>query len=174
MEPRWIIVLAANLLMMVMVAQINHYLAAWSLYLYAGGLLVLFPAFHLTLRHGMKATVLTALFVDAAMPVPYGTSLFLFCAAHLALNRLRSRFPRQEDAVGLMAALAANLIIFLALSAFLASGHPPPAAYWHRLIADLAVSQGFVLLAGGWFLALQRKALLLYGINLEEEQREAH
>jgi rod shape-determining protein MreD len=157
-----------------LVAQVNHYLAPVGAYLFVGGLLVTFAALRLSLRHGLSATLLTGLAIDAVEPGPFGGAhLMLLAVVHVLLFHLRTRFPREETAVGVVTALFANLALFLALS-FLALNHQPaPGVAWLRLLADLGWSQLFVAALAPWFFALQQRALELGRVDLADEHRRS-
>ncbi len=171
MHRRWLITFAATLLLWSLVGQLNHYLAPAGVSLFVGGLRVTFGALRLAMRNGLVATLLTGLAVDALEPVPFGTHLLLFTALHLALDHLRSRFPREEMILGVITALLANLALFLALSFLLLGGQPAANSAWIRLFADLFVSQLFIAAVAPWFFALQQHALAFAGVDLAEESR---
>lgn len=171
MHRRWLIPLLTMLLLWWLVAQINHYLAPHGAYLYVGGLLIIFGALRLSLRAGLAATLLAGLAIDAVEPVPFGTHLLLLGAAHIILFRIRMRFPREEALFALIAALIANLALFLGVSFLLLSHHPAPWAAWPRLFADLGWSQLCLALIAPWFLALQQRAMELGRVDLAKEIR---
>ncbi|HEX2855647.1 MAG TPA: hypothetical protein VHO24_20600 [Opitutaceae bacterium] len=161
------------LLLWVAVAQVNHVLSDFQVYLFVGGLFVAYSALTLRLREGMLVSALAGLLCDAAMPIPvsvdtsavsYGlahTHLLLFCLAHAVVYNLRDRIPRNETAARVLVALFANLGIFLLFSFIHVTRSPSPASVWPRLIADLACSQVFLALIAPWFFALQTRVLAL-------------
>ncbi len=166
-DPRWLIVTLANLLLWTLTGVLNHYLAGLAVHLYLGGLLVAYAALRLDPRSGFTATVLTALFVDSLEPVPFGTSLFLFSLVHGVVLYGRHRFPREGAIFGLVVALLGNLFLVIALSFLLVGASPRPGAAWMRIFADLLFSQGMIVLAGPWFIALQDRAMELAEIHPE-------
>jgi rod shape-determining protein MreD len=178
MYRSWLIVFGTTLLLWTIVGQANHYLAPSGVYLSVGGLLVTFAALRLNLRHGLTATILIALAVDALEPAPqvgrqlfHGPHVLLFATAHVLVFHLRTRFPRDETLFGVVTALLANLGIFLGLSFVYIElgGHPAAGAAWLRLFADLGWSQLFILCVAPWFLALQQRALDLGRVDLTEQ-----
>ena len=178
MHRRWLIVFATTLLLWSLVGQVNHYLAPFGASLSVGGLLVAFAALRLNLRNGLTATILIALAVDAAEPVPevghhllYGPHLLLFTTVHILIFHLRTRFPREEMLFGLGTALLANLGLFLGLSFIYVelAAHPASGASSLRLLADLGWSQLFILAVAPWFFSLQQRALDLGRVDLEDE-----
>ena len=172
MSRRWMIPLATMLLLWWVVAEVNHYLAPHGVYLFVGGLLVTFAALRLRLRHGLPATLLAGLAIDAVEPgVPFGTHFVLFAVVHVLLFHVRTRLPRAETVIGVVTALFANLALFLALSVVALGDHPAPGGAWLRLLADLGWSQLFIAAIAPWFFALQARALELGRIDLVEEHR---
>lgn len=175
MYRSWLIVFGTTFLLWLVVGQINHCLAPCGVFLSVGGLLVTFAALRLNLRHGLIATMLIALAVDAVEPVPQlgsrllqGPHVILFTTVHVLIFHLRSRFPRDEILFGIVTALLANLGLFFGLSFIYIElgGNPSPGTAWLRLFADLGWSQLFILAAARWFLALQQRALELGGVDL--------
>lgn len=174
-DPRWLIVLLANLLFWWLTGLANHYLASVGLpfgghasfYLYLGGLMVTYAALRLDPAHGLTATILTALMVDALEPVPFGTSLFLFALVHVTVLYGRHRFPREGAIFAIVVALLANLFLVIALSFLLVSANPRPASAWFRIFMDLLVSQCTIVLVGPWFIALQDRAMEIFRIHPE-------
>jgi cell shape-determining protein MreD len=173
MQRRWLIPFAAMMLLWWLVAEVNHYLAPHGIHLFVGGLLVTFAALQLSLRHGLAASLLTGLAIDAVEPVPFGTHLLLFAVVHVVVFHLRGRFARDETIVGVVTALFANLALFLGLSVVVLGDHPAPAAAWERLIFDLGWSQLFIAAIAPWFFALQRRALELGRVDLADEHRRS-
>jgi rod shape-determining protein MreD len=174
-DPRWLIVTLANLVLWWLIGLANHYLAvvhlpfvgASSFYLYLGGLLVAYPALRLDPAHGLTATILTALMVDAVEPVPFGTSLFLFTLIHVTVLYGRHRFPREGAIFATVVALLANLFLVIALSFLLVGANPRPASAWLRIFVDLFFSQVVIALVTPWFIALQDRAMELAAIHPE-------
>ncbi len=160
-DLRWLWVWVGNLLLLWLAGLANHYLAPFSVYLSLSGLFVIFPALRLDVRHGFVAVLLTGLSLDAITPVPYGLHALLLCLAHAVILRQRQQFPRDEPIFGTVAALLANLGIFLLLSFFLIGRLPHPGMGWLRLFSDLIASQLVVALITPWFLALQTRLLVL-------------
>jgi len=170
MHRRWLIPFAAMVLLWSLVAQLNHSLAPHGVYLFAAGLLPVFAALRLSLRHGFTATLLAGLAAEATEPFRLpGTLLLLLAAVHILLYHLRYRFPRDQTIFCVAAALIANLAVFLGVSTVELAGHPAPGAAWLRLFADLAWSQLLVLVVAPWFFALQERALVLARVDLFAE-----
>ena len=165
---RALVIFFTLLLLWTLVAELNHALTGLRIYLFVGGLFVTYAALMLPLNVGLSASLLGGLLCDATAPVWFGTHLLLFAAAHAVVFHLRTRIPRDDTVARVVAALLANLAIFLLFSITQIGGSPVPAAAWLRLFADLACSQVFLVLIAPWFFALQGRALVLAGA----EQRD--
>lgn len=163
MRRRGLVIFATLLLLWFLVAELNHYLTGWHLYLFVGGLFVAFSALQLPLRDGMIATVFAGLLCDANSAALPGLHLVLFAAAHAVIFNVRDRIPRDQTITRVVVALLANLALFLVFSFLQIGAAPVPAAVWPRLILDLMASQVFIGLAAPWFFALQNRALELAG-----------
>lgn len=172
-EPtrRVLAVVLTGLLLWMLYAQVNHYLAPWHVHLWAGGLAVVFAALRLEYREGLVAVLLIGAFHDSGSPVVFGLHSVLFALAHTVIYHLRARLPREESVVGVMVALLTNLGMFLVFSFAQIGDLPAPGAAWLRLFADLLISQLVLALLTPWFLALQERALEIAGVSLRVEQR---
>ncbi len=147
------------LLLGTVVAQLNHALTGWGLYIWVGGLFITHGALAPTPRGGLTAALLGGLVLDSTAPVAFGTHALLFAAGYALVFRLRDRVQRDETSSRIAFALLVNLALFLVFS-FLQSRHAPPAAnLWPRVIVDLLASQLVVLLVAPWFCALQARTL---------------
>lgn len=141
-----------------LVAQANHTLAPWHVYLFVGGLFVAYPALVLPSRSGLAATLLAGLMFDAVTPVPFGLHAVLFATAHLLIFNVRDRVPRDDTITRVVVALLANLAIFLVFSFFEVTRIRTLDSVWPRLVFDLVCSQVFLALIAPWFFALQSAA----------------
>jgi rod shape-determining protein MreD len=162
---RFLALYATLVLLWALVAQANHALAPFHIYLFAGGLFVAYSALGFPLRSGLAASFLAGLMFDANEPVAFGTHAILFAAAHALLFHLRDRLPREDRVGRVVIALLANFGLFLALSFIMADR--PPVSIWPRLLADLVCSQIALALAAPWFFALQSRVLILAGTETE-------
>lgn len=170
-DPRWLIVFLANLLLWWLVGLLNDVLATSAVHIYAGGLFVVYSALRLDRKHGLIAVLLTGLLIDAAEPLPYGTSMLLLGLVHATLLYGRQRFPREGAVFGIVVALFANLFLVIALSFLLVGANPRPGSAWLRIFVDLVASQLFLLVITPWFLALQDRAMEFASIHPETGRR---
>jgi rod shape-determining protein MreD len=106
-------------------------------------------------------SALGGLLCDAVSPVPFGTHAALFATAHVVVYNARERLQRDETAVRVAVALVLNLVLYLAIGFVRIRAMPSGAIVWPRLLSDLLLSQGAVLLCAPWFFALQERSLEL-------------
>lgn len=147
------------LLLWAIVAQVNHILSDYRVYVFAGALFVSFAAVTQPLRSGLFASCTGGLICDANSPVAFGTHLLLFAAAHTIIYRVRDRVPQDDNIAITVVTLLANLALFLVFSFAQIHASPAPAAVWPRLLMDLLCSQVFLLVVTPWFFALQARSL---------------
>jgi hypothetical protein len=171
-DLRWLIVTGGNLLLMYVSMQVNHYLAAIPASVFLFGLPIGFAALRLGLGQGLAASAATGLFYDTLTPFPLGTALIFFSVAFTVIYAVRSRFHREEAFSSIIVVLLANLFLFAALSGVATAMTGSP-GYPASLITDLLISQILIAVVCGWFFSFQMAFLELFGINIEEEQREA-
>ncbi len=171
-DHRWLLVTGGNLLLLFLTVQLNHYLAAVPVSLFLFGVPISFAALRLNLPQGLTATALTALCYDTLTPFPLGSALILFSVTFTVIFAARSQFHREEAFSTIMVVLMGNLFLFASFTTISIvtigmGGYPA------NLIADLILSQLVACLITGWFFSFQMALLELFGINIEEEQREA-
>jgi len=151
------------LLLQALLGQANSALSGFHVYLFCGGLFVAYSALTLRIGAGLAASLLGGLLCDAAVPIAFGTQVLLFALTHVTIYVLRRRIPRDEMAVRVLVALAANLAVYLALTFIRLRHNPAPGHAWSRLIADLGWSETALALIAPWFFSIQARALAFAG-----------
>src|SRR4051812_26075500 len=149
------------LLLWGLLAELNHSLTGFRVYIFGGALFVVYAALNLPMRSGLATSLLAGLVCDANTPVAFGTHFLLFAAAHVTVFHVRDRVPRDDNLAAIFVVLLTNLALFLMLSFAQIHRSPAPAAVWPRLFADLLCSQIFLTLITPWFFALQGRTLKL-------------
>lgn len=152
---------ATLLVLWTLVAQANHALAPWHVYLWLGSLFLAYSALVLPLRSGLLTTFLGGLLCDSATGSTPGLHALLFAAAHALLFHLRDRLPRDDTTGRVVIALIANLALFLVFSFLQLALLSSAGDVWPRLICDLLCSQVVLALIAPWFFAFQAAALRL-------------
>lgn len=172
MDPRWIVIVLANALLVFLGGQLNHYLAHWSVSVFLLGACLPLAGLCLRYRPGLIAMFLSGLVVDAARaPVFFGSSAVLLAILFTCWHAMRLRLPREGLAPQIVGALLANLVLFLAQPLLLGFA-TAAGTTWSRFLVDLALSEVVVALVIPWFFALQGQALLLRGVDLADEARQ--
>lgn len=171
MKLRVFILSLASFLLVALLAQLNHYLGPWQLHAWCGGLFVAFAALRLDFPTGATAAFIGGLLLDAGSPVAFGTHALLFLTAHAVIFNIRARAPRDETIVGVIAALLANLGLFLTLSFLRVDLGPDSGEAWMRDFTDLLVSQLVLALIAPWFFSVQTSLLSLGGTHLRDASR---
>lgn len=174
MDPRWIIPFAANLVLIFIAREANHYLAHVGVSIVLAGLVLPVTALRLSQGPGLLVVVLTGLAMDALGPAAFGTSAAILAAALLVLRTLRHRLMREAMSTHIAVALLANLLLFVAQPMFAGSISAYAAPTPTRIVVDLVFSQLVLTALALWFFALQQRALVLWGVNLSEEMRQDH
>jgi hypothetical protein len=171
MDPRWIVIVLANGLLVFLGGQLNHYLAHLPVSVFLLGLCLPVAALRLRFRPGFTAMFLSGLVLDATRPVPFGSSALLLATLFTCWHAVRARLPREGLAPAIIGAMLANLVLFFAQPLLLGPATAFAATTASRVLVDLLCSQVAVVAIGPWFFALQEQALLLRGVNLAEEAR---
>jgi len=166
---RVLAILLCNLLAYAFVREFNSALAGFSIHLTIDALFLLFPALYLPLFDGVIIIAITALLIDAWLPVPYGTSLFLFLIAYGLTRLTRFRVHRENKFHLIWLALAINAGLILAIFVLMAFPGPTDLVYWMRNIFDTMISIAVLALLAGWWVDFQRVILLYFGANLGSE-----
>ncbi len=148
-------------LLRALVAEVNSALSGAHVWIFAGGLFLAYASLMATFRQGLAVAVLAGLLCDALAPVGFGTHAALFAVAHSLVYHFRERLQREETGVRVAVALLVNIGLFAALSFARIRVLPAVAAAWPRLLSDLLISEGAIVLVAPWFFALQASTLEL-------------
>jgi hypothetical protein len=176
-DHRWLVVFGGNLIFLFLIGQANHYLSDFPLFgfgraqvhLFLAGLPLAFAALRLTLGPAVLATVATALAIESQLPLPSGAILLPATACVCVTMVLRPHFNRFEASSAVLAGIAFNLVLLLAITLVVFRHTHVSLA---RVGADMLVSQLALALLTGWFFAAQTALLELFGFNLDTELRE--
>lgn len=169
MDPRWIVIVLANALLVFLGSQLNHHLATLPVSVFLFGLCLPVAGLRLRFRPGLIAMVVSGLVLDATRPVPFGSSALLLAALFTCWHAVRARLPRTGTTPAVVGALLANVVLFLAQPLLVPGALAGATA--SRILVDLLLSEVAIVVIGPWFFALQEQALMLRGVNLNEEAR---
>lgn len=171
----WLIIMAANAVLLFLLTWVNQSFAIWSISLYLPAAFVLLTAIHGNNRVAFATALVTGLFIDALSPLPYFSQTFILVLCTTILMGLRQRIRAgsilQATAIG----VAANTLAFCALTLlvlyFSLLTIDLPSIL--RIVTDLALSQIAFLAVTPWFLEFQKSLLHLIGINLAADEQPA-
>jgi cell shape-determining protein MreD len=118
LDPRVIILFAANALLLFLCLLLNSSLASLSLYCVLLGPMLVLPALYLNHRSFFLCTLLTGLWIDAALPSTFGlfTCGFLTMGTLIAWARIRFRAEHNYHPILLAHLTNVCCIVLLTLS----------------------------------------------------------
>lgn len=159
----------ANALLCYLSSLVNSALAAAPCYLFVLGPMLVLPALYLHHRSYFICTLLTGLWVDAALPVTFGffTCAFLGAGALISLARIRFRAAHNYHPILLAHTINACLIVLLTLSA--GTDLLKMANLWIQSSLTLLLSHLSLLLIAPWFFNLQRLLFELFRLDSEPQ-----
>jgi rod shape-determining protein MreD len=118
--------------------------------------MIVLPALYLNQRSFFLCTLLSGLWVDAALPVSFG----LFTCGFLTLGTLitiaRIRFRPEQNYHPILLAHAANLTCIILLTVDLGIPSISSAAFWLQLLVTTTLSHLALLMIAPWFFNLER------------------
>lgn len=159
---RRILALCLTLLILwAVIAELNHALSEWRVFVFAGSLFVSYAAVTQPWLTGFATAVFAGLLHDANSPVLFGTHVLLFVLGHITLAHIRDRVPRDDAIAATVLTLLTNLALFLVFSFSQIHGSPAAGIMWPRLLMDLLCSQVFIAIVTPWFFALQTRAIAI-------------
>ncbi len=168
-DPRTILLFAANALLLYLTLLVNSSLAAWSLHLVLLGPMVVLPALYLHRNYCFICILLTGLWVDAALPAPFGLFTIGFLAAATCILCFRMRFRPEHNYHPILLAHLVNLLCILLLT-FAAGRHSlGEPAFWTHVAATVLLSHLALLPVAPWFFNLERLLFELFHTETEPE-----
>ncbi len=170
LDPRAIVFFCANALLLFLMLLVNSALAASPVYLLLLGPMVVLPALYLRHQSYFICTLFSGLWVDAALPVPFGlcTSGLLLCGAFVFMTR--SRFRAEHNYHPILIAHGLNFFMIGLLS--LAAGFPEwsSVAFWIQVATTSLASHGALLVVAPWFFNFERMLFMLFHLENEPEE----
>ncbi len=169
LDPRALVLFAANALLLHLSLMVNSALSGWALYLLLAGPMVVLPALYLRHRAYFVTTLLSGLWVDAALPANFGSFTLSFLLAGAVISHLRIRFRAEHNYHPVLLAHGVNAFLLLMLTLTEAHGQYHSAAFWQHVGLTLLLSHLLLLLVAPWFFDLQRALLELCGLDSEPD-----
>ena len=169
LDPRVIILFAANALLLFLCLLVNSALAPLSLYLVLLGPMLVLPALYLNHRSFFICTLISGLWIDAALPSAFGLFTCGFMAIGTFITATRIRFRVENNYHPILLAHVANLccILLLTISEGLAYISSP--AFWGQVLVTTLLSHAALLIIAPWFFTLERLLFTLCHVETEPD-----
>jgi len=169
----WLVLAAANVLLLALTAMVNDGLAGWSISIFLAGPCIVWPTLRLGPGYLLLCLACSGWAGDAPLPTPPGflMSLFMGGACLILANRERLGRLRRSQQIGL--AWLLNGLLFAAFTtwAILHNG-TTTSAFFERAAVDFGLSQIIVLPVTSWFFDFQESVLGLAGLTATPPRTE--
>ncbi len=169
LDPRILIMFGANALLLHLTLLVNSTLGSWSLYLLLLGPMLVLPALYLRHRSYFACTLLSGLWVDAALPVPFGTFTLGFLLAGALIFLSRVRFRTEHNYHPILLAHGSNLFFIVVLTLVTGSGSFHLSGFWIQVILTSLLSHLTLLIVAPWFFNFQRQLFEIFHLDTEPE-----
>lgn len=170
LDPRVIILFAANALLLFLCLLVNSSLAPLSLYLLLLGPMLVLPALYLNHRSFFLCTLLTGLWVDAALPATFGLFTCGFLAMGTLITMARIRFRAEHNYHPILLAHAVNFACIVLLTASEGLQYISSPAFWLQLVVTALLSHAALLIIAPWFFNLQRLLFEICHVDTEPDE----
>lgn len=169
LDPRALIMLGANALLLYLTQLVNSAMAAWPVYFFLLGPMVVLPALYLRHQSYFICTFLTGLWVDASLSVPFGffTTLFLLVGAIIFSARIRFRVEHNYHPI--LLAHGINLFSLAALTLATGREHFAVTGFWIQVLTTLVCSHVILIVVAPWFFNLERQLFQICRLDTEPE-----
>ncbi len=168
-DPRIIIMFGANVLLLHLNLLVNSTLTNWSLYLLLLGPMLVLPAIFLRHRSYALCTLLTGLWIDAALPAPFGLFTLGFLSAGAFIFQIRFRFRTEHNYHPALLAHSCNFFCIILLTIAAGVDHLSVPAFWIQTLITSLLSHLALLVVAPWFFNLQRLLFELCHLDTEPE-----
>ncbi len=169
LDPRIVIMFGANVLLLYLNMLVNSALSGWSLYLILLGPMIVLPAIFLRHRSYMICTLLTGLWVDAALPSHFGLITCGFITAGAFIFQIRFRFRAEHNYHPILLAHSCNFFCIALLTIATGLSRFNVIDFWIQVFATSLVSHAVLLIVAPWFFDLQRLLFELCRLETEPE-----
>jgi hypothetical protein len=165
LDPRAILFFLCNVLLLYLTQLVNSTLSGLSLYLILLGPMLALPVLYLRHRSYFLCTLATGLWVDAAVPAPFGLFTTGFLGVGAFLYQMRIRFRAEHNYHPIVLAHGVNLICILLVSLAtggiaLLDGH-----FLLGVLATTLASHLALVFVAPWFFNFERMFLDLLHLD---------
>lgn len=169
LDPRIIIMFGANALLLFLMQLVNSATAAWPVYFFLLGPMIVLPALYLRHRSYFLCTLLTGLWVDASMSVPFGLFTILFLAIGAGIFTVRIRFRAENNYHPILLAHLINLIALVALTIVTGRAYFSETGFWIQILVTSLSSHLALLVIAPWFYNFERQLFEICRVETEPE-----
>lgn len=169
LDPRILILFGANALLLYLSCLINSALAALPCYLVLMGPMLILPCLYLRHRSYFVCTLLSGLWVDAALPGTFGFYTVSFLVTGALICQCRTRFRAEHNYHPILLAHASNAFIILLLTFSADTELLKISNYWIQIGLSSTLSHLVLLLATPWFFNFQRLLFELFHLDSKPE-----
>ncbi len=173
-DPRCFILFGANIVLLYLTQLVNSSLSTWSLHLMILGPMVILPALYLKFRDGFLCCFLTGLWIDAALPVPYGLFTGGSTIACSILYTIRHRFRAEHNYHPIVLSHVINLAALILVSCKLNHGQLDSYAYWTQVLLTILLSHFCLLFISPWFFNAERLLFNLMHVDTDPVDLPIH
>ncbi|WP_269524146.1 hypothetical protein [Coraliomargarita parva] len=168
-DPRILILCGANTLLFYLTQLVNSSLAAWSLHLVLLGPMIVIPALYLHRNNFMICASLTGLWVDAALPTPFGLFTISFLCIGTFLLMTRVRFRTEHNYHLILLAHAINFICIVLITVAMSGDQLAFIGFWIQLLTTSLLSHLALLFIAPWFFNVERLLFEICRVDPEPE-----
>jgi cell shape-determining protein MreD len=169
LDPRALIMLGANALLLYLTQLVNSATAAWPVYFFLLGPMVVLPALYLRHQSYFICTFLTGLWVDASMGVPFGFFTTLFLLVGAIIFSIRIRFRAEHNYHPILLAHGINFFLLLVLTLVTGREHFGVMNFWIQVLVTSFCSHLALLFVAPWFYNLERQLFEICRLETEPE-----
>lgn len=169
LDPRAILMFGANVLLLYLTLLVNSALAGWSIYLLLLGPMLVFPALYLRHQSYFICTLGTGLWVDAALPAPFGLFTIGFLFAGAFVFQMRIRFRAEHNYHPVVLAHGLNFFCILLVTVAMGIAYFSSAAFWLQVVVTSLLSHLVLLGVAPWFFNFERMLFALCHLDTEPE-----
>ncbi|PXA05451.1 hypothetical protein DDZ13_00860 [Coraliomargarita sinensis] len=169
LDPRALIMFGANALLLYLTQLVNSGMAGWPVYLFLLGPMIVLPALYLRHQSYFICTLLTGLWVDASLSVPFGFFTILFLIAGAMIFSVRIRFRAEHNYHPILLAHGINFFLLVALTVATGREYFGVASFWIQVVTTSLSSHLALLIIAPWFYNLERQLFEICHLETEPE-----
>jgi hypothetical protein len=169
LDPRAILLFGANVLLFYLTLLVNSALASWSLYLFLLGPMLVFPALYLRHQSYFICTLFSGLWVDSAMPVPFGLWTIGFLLAGAFVFQMRIRFRAEHNYHPIILAHGLNFFCILLVTLVMGISYFSNVGFWLQVLVTSLFSHLALIVVAPWFFNFERMLFEVFHMDTEPE-----